>query len=318
MPIFLEPVEVPERCYLEEVLMWVAFQRLPTAWYTLDGKEIRESDDIDGYQTGIGTALSEDETSRAGIPIDPDLTWDLNNWPKMPLAHCEEYLARNDLEDDDRRAAEEWRDYAVKYEQERAAWQPLYDRAIEYPASRIFIALREGRLRARGRLLPHSDYYEAVALLEGEGRDIVDITPTDIPASFWSLQGIDFDGSTALDGSAHYCHITCRTEEVLAVFPGDRAEVHGIERIGDTFVLNEGPTIRRTQARRGRPPYAWDQFHLEVASLLHRGKLPAKKEAAIEHLQGWFQKELGVRPSWAAVGDKLKPYYEKFVRPRGR
>jgi hypothetical protein len=49
MPTFLQPVTVPERCFLSEVLLWAAFQRLPIASYTLDGKEIRETDEIGGY-----------------------------------------------------------------------------------------------------------------------------------------------------------------------------------------------------------------------------------------------------------------------------
>ncbi len=39
MPTFLQPVALPERCYLEEVLYWVAFQRLPVVAFTYDGQD---------------------------------------------------------------------------------------------------------------------------------------------------------------------------------------------------------------------------------------------------------------------------------------
>jgi hypothetical protein len=40
MPTFLQAVELPNRCFLQEVLFWVAFQRLPIAQYT-EGKDLR-------------------------------------------------------------------------------------------------------------------------------------------------------------------------------------------------------------------------------------------------------------------------------------
>jgi hypothetical protein len=95
----------------------------------------------------------------------------------------------------------------------------------------------------------------------------------------------------------HYCHISFRTEEVLAVFPGDRERVDGIERIGDTFILNDKPNIVRQTPNRGRPPYRWDAFHIEVAELVRRNELPAKKEAAIEHFRSWFQQEYQLKIS---------------------
>jgi hypothetical protein len=105
------------------------------------------------------------------------------------------------------------------------------------------------------------------------------------------------------------------TEQVFKVFPGESQPVNGVERIGDSFILNDRSNIVRKVSARGRPPYPWDVFHLEVAGLLRQEELPAKKEAAIEHFQAWFERRLGIRPSRAAVGEKLKPYYDKFVKP---
>jgi hypothetical protein len=68
MPTFFQPVDLPERCYLEEVLYWVAFQRLPVVAYQFDGKEIRENDEMGNEPGIVGTELSEIETQRAKIP----------------------------------------------------------------------------------------------------------------------------------------------------------------------------------------------------------------------------------------------------------
>ena len=53
---------------------------------------------------------------------------------------------------------------------------------------------------------------------------------------------------------------------------------------------------------------------MEVADLLHRNSMPDKKEAAIEYFQSWFEREHGIRPSRAAVGEKLKLYFDKFIK----
>lgn len=59
-------------------------------------------------------------------------------------------------------------------------------------------------------------------------------------------------------------------------------------------------------------------FHLEVTDLLMRGELPAKKESAIQHFQDWFKQVLKQHPKRTAIGDKLKPYYDRFINPDGK
>lgn len=178
------------------------------------------------------------------------------------------------------------REAATAYEADRKSWLPHYERAIEYPVSKIFVALRDDSLRARGRLLPGADIDLGRSKLEMDGKDIFDLPVADIPPSFWSLQGVDFDASAAGNGTDYYCHISCRTDDVLLVFPGERKEVTGVSRIGDSFVLSERSGAVRSGLRRGRPPYPWDAFHLELAGLLRRNELPQKKEAAIEYFRG--------------------------------
>jgi hypothetical protein len=322
MPTFLQPVDVPERCFLHEVLLWVAFGRLPVAVYTDKGHDIRESQelgDIGGYAIDFigSSSFSEEETERAGIPPDPSWQLLLEGKSDLPVVQYDNLL-EYDLEDADRSRLLVERDEAKKFEADYAAWTPHYERAIEYPASRIFVALRNGSLTAKGRRLEGPDIRQAFDSLDEQGRDIFEVEYTEIPRSFWSLQGIDFDASAASNGQLHYCHVSCLTNEMLSVFPGDPSEVNGVHRVGDAFVLRERQKVSRTSVALGRPAYPWDRFHVEVAVLLQRKELPSKKEAAIAHFQSWFQRELGLRPSRAAIGDKLKPYYDRFVKAGGQ
>jgi hypothetical protein len=319
MPTFLQPVDLPKRCFLLEVLLWVGFQRLPIAFYAYDGKEIRETDEDGDYEVKmIDRCLSDDETKRAGIPDDPAWVARVADRTTLDVANYDKWLVRNDLEDDFRKQLEAEREAALAYERACEEWEPHYRLAIEYPASRIFVALKGGSLRGQGRLLPAVDRDEALSILEASDRSVFDIAPTDIPPSFWTLQGIDFEASAAKNSAHHYCHVSFVTEDVLSVFPGEREEATGIERVGDSFVLSERGTVRRTAGHRGRPSYPWDAFHIEVADLLRRDGLPAKKEAAIECFQSWFQREHGIRASRSVIGDKLKPYYDKFIRTVGQ
>jgi hypothetical protein len=302
---FLQEVRLPQTCLLNQVLLWVAFQRLP-----VDGPPIDDSQEITDFEyevlAGAGYAfdvidfwhfyLEESECAVAGLPPDPRraaLLEERINWD----GEGDEELKR-ELED----------------------WMPRYEAAVEFPASRIFIALKEGKLAASGKLLPDPDVGKALQILEGRGEGIYELPVVAIPRRFWSLRGIDWASHAARNGQEHYCWIHFKTDDVLKTFsPEDRMPASGVERIGTNFVLSEAAENFPKSARpRGRPALPWDAFHLEVANLLLRGELPEKKESAIEHFKDWFAKNLNQRPSRTAIGAKLKPYYDRFIKSADR
>jgi hypothetical protein len=318
MPTFLQVVPVPERCFLQEVLLWAAFERLPTASFCdSDGVELHESKEI--YESAVDQPnigdeyLSELECRKAGIPPDPHLKALLDGTPTLRPRHYERLLNSFDPTTSEREQIEQEKHQAIEYEAECSAWKVQYEQAVEYPASRIYIALKSGTLAAQGRLLPAAHLDEALRLLEQEDREIFDIEPSAIPSTFWSLKGIDFEKSAARSVGGHYCHITCLASEMLKVLPCERQPVEGVYRVGDSFVLDDRIEKPRANSLRGRPPYPWAEFHAEVALMIRDKTLPKKKEAAILHFQQWFLQRYGLEPSRAAVGEKLKPYYEKFA-----
>jgi hypothetical protein len=323
MPTFLQVVPVPERCFLQEVLLWVAFQRLPISYYDSDGIEIRQStevyDSASDYPDIGEQYFSDEECRRAGILPDPSLRALIEGETTMEPAQYDKLLNTLDAgSSPEREELEQGKQNAIQFEARRKAWKSQYEQAVEYPASRIFVALKNGSLTAQGRLLPAIDLDKALEILDEHGNRICDLEPISIPATFWSLKGIKFEESWANNNAARYCHITCSTNEVLALFPGEREVVGGVERVGDTFVLGDSAEQPITNSVRGRPPYPWDGFHVEVAAMVSNGTLPQKKEAAIHHFQEWFKREHGVHPSRAAVGDKLKRYYDKFQNAGGQ
>ena len=199
----------------------------------------------------------------------------------------------------------------------KAAVVENYESVIEFFAARIYLALKEGRLAASGKLLGDQDRERAMGILKAQDQRLWDLPTVEIPSHFWSLSGIDWSSNAALNLHEHYCWIRCQTDAVLKTFPWENREpVAGMERVGENFILVTLPRSHRQSGRlRGRPSFPWDAFHLEVTDLLLRGAMPAKKEFAIQHFQDWFEKALRVRPGRTSIGKRLKPYYDRFVKP---
>jgi hypothetical protein len=196
MPVFLQPVDVPQRCFLGEVLLWVAFQRLPLSLYDHEGSEVRDTTEAGGLEAeNIEWEITEEEAKRAGIPPDPKYLALVEDRSTLLPSFYDKLLKQYDPAPEERLRIEEERASAAVFERECEAWQVHYQRAIEYPASRIFVALKGGQLASTGRLLPGGNMNEASDLLQD--KDVFDFPVVSIPAAFWRLSGIDFKASTA-------------------------------------------------------------------------------------------------------------------------
>jgi hypothetical protein len=277
MPTFLQVVELPQRCFLREVLLWAGVQRLPIAESAVLDTELRETAVISNHCVRSelhGDYLSVSECRRAGLPLHPSIKLDLELCLRYEPDRVVALL--NELgvtaEEIDLGGDDDWQPHYC--DQAVDAWQPHYDRVMEYFQSQIFVALRDGRLKATGRLLGEAKLGDAVAIMKERGPKV---QPTNIPADFWSLRGIDFGNSAACIGGQLYCFITCRLDEVMALFPGDRQPMGDVERLGDSFVLQNVTERPRPVASRGRPPLPWDSFHVEIASVLREGRSLRKK-----------------------------------------
>ena len=215
MPTFLQPVELPEKCFLQEVLYWVAFQRLPIA-IDSDGEEFRETVDIvEEYDIKMPDRfLQDDECARANIPSDPRLAALISNRTMIDVKSFDRLmLSGREYDDETRKVIESQRQEVVQFQKEYEEWKLKYEVAIEYPASEIFIALKKGELRAKGQ------NYADLNFDEEFGPEFQAPPVLDIPPSFWSLKGIDFDASAAKTDHDHYYHIFAVQKMCLLNFP---------------------------------------------------------------------------------------------------
>jgi hypothetical protein len=198
-------------------------------------------------------------------------------------------------------------------------WLPLVSSAMELPATELFLKLRRGQIEALGKLLP--DGVEIIDFLEDQnpyGRsDFDNLVDSVISHDFWTMPGIDWLSNALTANGKCYCDVSMSVEVLMSLFPGQRTPVGEAEFVGD-FLLVKGPpagNIRQPPRRTlGRPPaFAWDAFHVEVADLIKSGRMPQKKEAAIQQMVSWFAStQGGQRPSRSAVSEKLTPYYRRF------
>jgi hypothetical protein len=296
---WFEPVSLLSRCSLNEGLLWVWADRVPVH------NVYREKN--------VFESLQDWECERLNIPPVPEgvrraaqyLTEERlrsRNYGKMPK-DAQEYHVAKGLEEAQ----------AVRQ------WLPVVASAMELPAAELFVKLRHGHVEAQGKLLPAG--VAIIDFLEDQNSysrgDFSDLIDSAIPRDFWTMLGIDWLSNAVTAHGNCYCDVSMPVEVLMSQFPGQRTPVEGAQLVGDCLLINEsaGGNVPKGPARiRGRPPvFAWEAFHVEVADLLKSGLLPQKKEAAIQHMMSWFERNQGGnRPSRSAVSEKLTPYYRRF------
>jgi hypothetical protein len=96
----------------------------------------------------------------------------------------------------------------------------------------------------------------------------------------------------------------------------DPKPAHDVAQIGDNFVLTRELKTDIQLPAVGRPPLKWDDFHVEIAKRVQRGELPSKQEAYISEMQAWCVSRWGQEVGRSTLLQKIKPYYDSFVRSK--
>jgi hypothetical protein len=297
--LWFEPVSLLSRCSLNEALLWVWAHRVPVS------NIYREKN---AFET-----LQDFECEHLNIPPVPE-----------GVRRAAQYLTEERLQ---RRnygnMPEDAREYHISKGLEEAEavqqWLPLVTSAMEWPATELFLRLRRGELEALGKLLP--DGVEIIDFLEDQNSysrsDYSDLVDSVIPRDFWSMRGIDWVSNAVTANGNCYCDVSIAVEVLMSLFPGERTRVEEAEFVGDCLLVKDLAASNTRQPPRrtlGRPPaFAWEAFHVEIAHLIKSGRIPQKKEAAIQQMMSWFEAtQGGQRPSRSAISEKLTPYYRRF------
>jgi hypothetical protein len=299
--LWFELTALLSRCSLNEGLLWVWADRVPVS--NMDREE------------NAFESLQDWECERLNIPPVPEGV----RSRRAAQYLTEERLRRRDYG----KMPKDARDYQVMKGMEEAAavrqWLPLVTAAMELPATELFLKLRRGEIEAQGKLLPAG--VEIIDFLEDQSSyargDLSDLVDSVIPHDFWTMPGIDWLSNAVTAHGNCYCDVSMPVEVLMSLFPGGRTPVDGAEFVGEFLLVKESAegNVRQPPRRTlGRPPaFAWDAFHVEVADLIRSGRMPKKKEAAIQQMVSWFESTQGGKgPSRSAVSEKLTPYYRRF------
>jgi hypothetical protein len=296
--LWFEPVSLLSRCSLNEGLLWVRADRVPV--------------DSSYREKNVFESLQNWEYERLKIPPAPE------GIHTRAQFFTEERFRRGPFG----KMPQDAQDYHLAKGTEEAKaikqWLPSVTSAMELAAAELFLKFRRGQIEAKGKVLP--DGVEIIDFLEGQssyGRSDFDgLVDSIIPADVWTMAGIDWLSNALNVQDKCYCDVSLSVEVLMSQFPGERISVEGAQFVGDCLLVNEPAEdhSRRHSGRGpGRPPiFAWESFHVEVADLIKSGRMPQKKEAAIQQMLSWFATVQRQTPSRSAVSEKLTPYYRRF------
>lgn len=135
--------------------------------------------------------------------------------------------------------------------------------------------------------MPKSTYRESIAHLEDirwEGWD--DMEWTQIPSDFWVSERIHWKECWAEGVTKAFCMIFVDVAKLIECFPPELKKAEDIASAGSVLVkLGSVKKPQETMIKRGRRPFDWDSFHVEVTKRLLKGNVPRKQEAFIAEMQ---------------------------------
>jgi len=324
----LTPTRVVEKCLLEEALYWVGLNRYPTEFYGHDGDARFDSEFQSGdyharmpHELCSSGVFTNEECKAMGLPPHPEYQ-SLLGEEEYLVYFGHEYLeaisSRQDIPEDYKIKLKGEQLRAFELSEKQAEWDELYEEFIEASEARLFLSLKEGKLKAYGRKLPDISPDELVEQKDSSMDDWswMDYQYEEIPSNFWRLSDISWSGSSSFSNGGHYIHIYVMTDNLLSLFPPiDKQIAFDVSIVGAQYVVYPSSEHQNTVVgQRGRPEFDWKSFHVEIARRVKEGELPEKQEACIADMQVWCSQNWGKTPGRSTLLQKITPYYDIFVR----
>ena len=291
--------DVPEACYLFEMLLWVALGRVPQALYDLEGREIRSVPfyQDSGYQPEDLQYFFEKEFDAIGASIDYSRYFKaVGIW---------EYKASFEVTYDQDKMEHRFQNFpdaisadqieSVKYFDE---CNSLFDPLIERAKIKIFDALMEGNLVGWGYIGerdvgPDFDEQEMVYCNKGS-----------ISSEKWIIDACDLFNDSLIDGNNEYSMIQFRTEDVFKVFQKPLIPSHPAtsQSHGTSILVYEaGPHASTPKQRRGRPAKQEGIVRKVVQNIfserIRKGDAPKKAEALYQEIIEYVELAFGEKIS---------------------
>jgi hypothetical protein len=291
-------------------LLWVALDRLPLSFITENGVDAREDyeylvDEMTPYLP-YDDVVANEECEAVGLPPNPE--WEQRESGEYyPEPDFIRELLKTELTDEFSTELKQKLSDSIALRNRQQRWNKAFNEFVDQHRQKLFLSLCEGRLGAQGKRLLHMDE------LDWKGT-----AWEPIPHTFWISYKIDWAMSRAEGRGGKYGFILVDTNELINVFPPPPLpEGSNIAKIGGQWVLPKGVSEISASGRTpGRPPLKWDEFHLEVAKYVQQGTLPEKQDAFIFTMEQWCKTHWGREVGRSTILQKVKPYYDTFVRSK--
>ena len=203
--VWYEPVGLLETCTLNEALLWMWNERpvIDSSGRHPDGNVFAELDDWECDHIGI-PPVPRQAYRAAHLWTEEWLQKELSDLKVRSVRHARP-LPKHKIESLEYFINEQRADARIVRE-----WLPSVIAAMELPASKLYVTLREGRLQATGKLLPKgseiADFVTSSASYSGSEFD--QIKHRQIPAEAWSQHKIDWIANALTFNERHYCEVT--------------------------------------------------------------------------------------------------------------
>jgi hypothetical protein len=323
----LQTVRLADRCFLCELLYWVALRRFPFAiadpYDKYDDFRFSQECDLD-TSSFVEAVVTFAECEYSGLPPNPRYRalledgFDLEEENVESIGeYNERFLNTDRFSDADRAAIRDGQDKLLAELREKKSWDRGFEHYLEYIKTKVFLDLRDGTITGSGIKVKGSSWQEIC--------DSVSVSPAEIELknqehlaigqTEWIPSKIDWRKSILYGKEFSYVWVNFEVDSMLSVYPiPELPAIGSVRKLCDAYLLDrqnldDAPPL----ARRGRPPFPWEEFHVEVAALIQKNALPEKKEAAIADFERWFRDRFGIPVGRTAIGQKLKPYYQKFL-----
>ncbi len=257
--------------------------------------------------------LTDVECKKAGLSPDPSYEEFLNGEAHSSPERLEELIRVLPEEHRPRLHAE--LEASRKHHEAVAAWDAEFEDFLELPKGRLFVALREGRVKAAGLPIVGNDRQEFPdGASDEDWQQWCEAPWQEIPRTAWTFTGVSWK-RCRIDGKQQDFALTLvSTYDLLREFPLPAADVRATAaEVGAFYVLVDGGEVTQHN-RRGRPAHDWQSFHVEMARRIRKEALPSKQEALIAEMQEWCQRHWNCRVARSTLLPKIAPYYGMLQR----
>ncbi|MEQ1789552.1 MAG: hypothetical protein ABL857_03820 [Rickettsiales bacterium] len=318
------PHAVADKCSLLEALHWVAFNNYPLYEYTDDNDDARENLEHNenvkfSAQPDFKDFFTKEVCERYGLPKSPTAEYiaEHNDTPSYCFEpeFADKMLADKTLSEDDRKHWVNYNQEKEIFDREQKIFDDALDDFLEQRKAALFIALKQGNVKASGRNLikaAHSlkiDISKEVDIDDIWGNaDNDDIEFEEILPKEWYMNKVEWKKSYLLnDNKTAFCHILVDVESLFKSFPESEKQTKSVISVNGVFLDNSPHP--NTKIKTGRPPYNWHSFHAEMAYRLLKGELPKLQKTCVIEMGEWCLSEWKTLPSETNLKNNISPFY---------